>query len=138
MFEILSSNSKLSAALTVALVLYLAVLAPQLPAVVAGLFESSIFKMLVALCVVALLYNKNYGLAIVLAVAFLLSMTTVSRYRIAALNQELTGMPSSKEYSTDVELGPGNVASWSNNGKSSSIKIRGHTYQHDVDDVDQL
>jgi multisubunit Na+/H+ antiporter MnhF subunit len=136
--ESLRANSQVSTALTVALVVYLAALAPQLPPVLANMFESSLFKMLVLLALVALLYKENYVLAVIMAVAFLLSMNTVSRYRINALSQELTGMPSSKEYSTDVELGPGNIARWSNNGDTSSIQIRGHTYSHNVDEVDQL
>ncbi len=87
--SVLKTNTYVSSIVVLVITLYAALAAPSLPAWLAKLFESTTFKL--AFMVVLLLVN-NYSprVAILVAVAFMVSMQTLSKYRIYTMANELS------------------------------------------------
>lgn len=75
------NNQYFSAALSLFLVLYAGLAKPQLPDVVSGLFDNALFR-LVILFLVAYLSSRNAQVAILVAVAFVVSMNMLSEQRM--------------------------------------------------------
>lgn len=92
--SVLHSNPYVSGSVGLFLVLYAGMAAPKLPAQIAGLFENSLFKLLI-LSMVLVVRNYNPTLAILVAVGFVISMNTLSNYRIFAMANELDSIISS-------------------------------------------
>jgi hypothetical protein len=100
----LRANPYASAAVNLFLVLYAGLAAPSLPSGIASLFENSLFKLAILVAVIVLVQGKNLTTGILVAVGFVLSMGTLSRYRISTLASEmvnLTGTGSGKP--SDIE-----------------------------------
>jgi hypothetical protein len=76
------NNSYLTAALTVFLILYGALAAPKLPAFIANLFNSAIFRLL-CLFLIAWIASKNAQVAIIVAVVFTLVMSLLNTQQMA-------------------------------------------------------
>ncbi len=89
--SVLHTNSYVAGAVTLFLVLYGAMAAPALPPMVATLFENPVFKMLI-LMLVLVVRNYNPTMAILVAVGFVISMQTLSKYRIFTMANELSGL----------------------------------------------
>lgn len=86
--SVLHTNPYVSGALGLFLVMYAGMAAPALPASIAGLFENSLFKLAI-LSLVLIMRNYNPTLAILVAIGFVISMNTLSNYRIFAMASEL-------------------------------------------------
>jgi hypothetical protein len=95
--SILHTNPYVSGTVGLFLVMYAGLAAPQLPANIAALFENSIFKVAI-LSLVLILKNYNPSLSILVAVGFLVSMNTLSKYRIFAMATELDKINNSPLY----------------------------------------
>tara|TARA_B100000161_G_C33528363_1_gene404697 strand:- start:41 stop:751 length:711 start_codon:yes stop_codon:yes gene_type:complete len=68
-----------AAVVTLVIVLYAGLAAPKLPKSVAGLFKSKIFK-IVILSLIAYTSTKNVSVAVISAIALVVSMQTLSKY----------------------------------------------------------
>jgi len=82
------SNPYVSAFLTMFVILYAALAAPKLPVQVAALFDYTVFKIFV-LVMILFVYNYNRTVALVTAVAFFLSLQTLSRYKVNHVAQQV-------------------------------------------------
>lgn len=82
------ANPYVSAALTIFVLLYAGLAAPNLPPFIAALFESNIFKLLF-LFAILIVRNYNNTVAIIMALAFVLSLQTLQRYRVYGYAQDL-------------------------------------------------
>src|SRR3990172_9758772 len=86
--SILDKNEYVSAALTIFLILYAAIAAPQLPEYIAKLFGNPLFKLLI-IFLIAYSANKNPTVSIVAAIGLMVSIHTLNRIN---LNKGLTRM----------------------------------------------
>ena len=95
-------SDKVSAAvITLFLVLYGGLAAPKLPKSIANLFKSKLFKLII-LTFVAYTASKNASIAIITAVALVISMQTLSKYdRSDVVIQELEEKESEEEPITE-------------------------------------
>lgn len=75
-------NNYFSGALTVFLVLYGSMARPQLPEFVATLFETAVFRLLV-LALIAYISTKDLQVALLVAVAFTITMNLLGEQRVA-------------------------------------------------------
>ena len=91
--SVLHTNVYVSGVVTLFLVLYGAMAAPSLPVGLAALFENSLFKLLV-LVLVLVVRNYNPTMAVLVAIGFVISMQTLSKYRIFTMANELSGVVS--------------------------------------------
>jgi hypothetical protein len=82
------ANPYVSAALTIFVLLYAGLAAPNLPPYIAALFDSNIFKLLF-LFAILVVRNYNTTVAIIMALAFVLSLQTFQRYRVYGYAQGL-------------------------------------------------
>lgn len=82
------SNTYVTQGAGLLLILYAALAAPQLSAQVAGLFENSLVKLSI-LSMILISLNYNPTIAILMAIGFVISMNTLSNYRIFAMANEL-------------------------------------------------
>lgn len=123
--SVLRTNPYVSSSVSLFLVLYAGLAAPALPASVAGLFEHSVFKTLIMVLILVLLREKNFTTALLVAVGFMVSMSTLTRYRAHAMARDLGA-------GVDVQApsGPIEDAEWSaNEGDGvNHVKLRGHDY----------
>jgi type IV secretory pathway VirB3-like protein len=78
----LLKNDYVSASLSLFLALYAGLARPQLPAFIADLFENALFKILI-LTLVVYISSKNLQLALMIAVAFTITMNLLNEQRIA-------------------------------------------------------
>jgi len=76
------SNNYISAGLTLFLALYAGMAKPQLPEFVAQLFENPVFRMAI-LALVVYMSTRDLRMAIMVAVAFTLTMNLVNEQRIS-------------------------------------------------------
>jgi hypothetical protein len=136
--NVLRTNPYISSTLTLFLVLYAGLAAPQLPTFIAKLFEHAIFKMLILVSVLVLIQGRNYGMALMVAVGFVVSMNTLSRYHNFTLANHLFGSEVKK--TSDVEsssYGPDGQSvsesrdvKWQHNGDEHTVNLRGFQYTH--------
>lgn len=89
--SILYTNPYVASVVTLFLVLYAGLAAPALPASVAALFDHWWFKVLI-LFVVLIVRNYNPTVAILVAVGFMVSMQTLSKYHIFSMASEFSNM----------------------------------------------
>ena len=89
--SVLHTNAYVAGAVTLFLVLYGAMAAPALPPMIAMLFENPVFKMLI-LVLVLIIRNYNPTMAVLIAIGFVISMQTLSKYRIFTMANELSGI----------------------------------------------
>jgi len=90
------NNPYVNAALTIFLVLYAGLAAPNLPPFIAGLFDCALFKFLVLFLILAV---RNYSTTVALlgALGFILSIQTLGRYRLFQKASALLGRASGVE-----------------------------------------
>lgn len=86
--SVLHTNPYLSGAISVFLVLYASLAAPKLPPFIASMFENTLFKILIFFLILAV-RSYNPTVALLVAIGFLISMQTLSKYRIFAMAGEL-------------------------------------------------
>lgn len=86
--SVLHTNPYVYATLTIFLILYAGMAAPKLPPYIASLFENTIFKVLIMFLILAV-RNYNPTVALLVAVGFLISMQTLSKYRIFTMANDL-------------------------------------------------
>ena len=101
--SVLKTNTYVSAALVLFLVLYAGLAAPRLPAAVAALFEYNIFKALVMLGILVI-NQYNTTVAVLVAVGFLISLLTLSQYRLFAVASDVGAMKQAATQSTGKSL----------------------------------
>jgi hypothetical protein len=95
------SNIYINTSLKVFLGLYAALAAPRLPKMIADLFENTLFRIFVAF-VIVLLATKDEGLALMVAIAFIVSLFAINKNQLLAtelstsLPDELSWLPSAK------------------------------------------
>jgi hypothetical protein len=141
--SVLRTNPYVSSSVSLFLVLYAGLAAPSLPASVAGLFEHSVFKLLILTLVLVLLKGQNMTMALLVSIGFVVSMGTLSRYRVSAMANELSSLnPFAKRGPTHVsrdadpsfgpdgqsQSNPSNEAKWSSKDGVNRLNIRGYEY----------
>ena len=87
--SVLHTNVYVSGVVTLFLVLYGALAAPALPPIAARMFENQLFKFMI-LALVLVVRNYNPTMAMLIAVGFVISMQTLSKYRIFTMANELS------------------------------------------------
>lgn len=96
------SNIYINTSLKVFLGLYAALAAPRLPQMIQDLFSNTIFRIFVAFIIV-LLATKDEGLALMVAIAFVVTLFAISKNQLlatelsTALPGEMTWLPSAKQ-----------------------------------------
>lgn len=75
-------NEYLSTGLSLLLILYAGLARPQLPELIGSLFENQFFKVLV-LTLVVYISTQNLQLALIIAVAFMVTITLLSEQKVA-------------------------------------------------------
>jgi len=132
--SVLRTNPYISATTSLFLVLYAGLAAPALPASIAGLFEHSVFKLMILVMVLVLLKGKNVTLALLVSIGFVVSMGTLSRYRVYTMANELSSLNQSKH--KDQAYGPegqppaipSDVAKWKLDKGTNKLTIHGYEY----------
>lgn len=81
LLSVVDNNEYLSAALSLFLILYAGLAAPKLPEYIARLFDNPLFKLLVFF-LIAYSAKKNPTVAIIAAVGLMVSLHTLSRYKV--------------------------------------------------------
>lgn len=114
--SVLRTNPYVSSSVSLFLILYAGLAAPALPASVAGLFEHSVFKTLIMVLILVLLREKNFTTALLVAIGFMVSMTTLSRYRARAMVTEFGSNNKDTEWSANQGEG------------TNRVTLRGHEY----------
>lgn len=97
--SILDRNEYVSAALTIFLILYAGLAAPQLPEYVANLFDNPLFKLLI-LFLIAYSANKNPTVSVIAAIGLMISIHTLNRIK---LNKGLLAMMAMQEQAAAEE-----------------------------------
>lgn len=95
LLAIVFANQYASTALTMFLVLYAGLAAPNLPPILAGLFDNPLFKLLV-LFLILVVRNYSPTVALLTVVAFAISMQALNRYKMFGLAQNLGNMMQSQ------------------------------------------
>jgi len=96
------SNVYINTSLKVFLALYAALAAPNLPSTLRNLFDNTIFRIFWAFLII-LIATKDTGLALMLAVAFVVTLYSINKYKLmntdlsVSAPGELSWLPSSKE-----------------------------------------
>lgn len=85
------SNSYVTGALVVVLVLYASQYAPTLPSYVSNLFDSNVAKLILLLLLVVVVGKQSFGVGLVVALAFLFVVFLLKKYNL------------SNEFMADVE-----------------------------------
>jgi hypothetical protein len=144
--SVLRTNKYVSSSITLVLVLYASLAAPVLPARIAGLFEHSVVKVLFMVAILVLLKVQNITHALLLAICFVVSLITLSRYRVVTMANELNALSplsprgSPQEHEPSASFGPdgqrpqvpSEVATWSSKNGINRLSIRGYDYaEHD-------
>lgn len=143
--SVLRTNPYVSASTSLFLVLYAGLAAPALPASVAGLFENSVFKILILVAVLVLLKGQNITTALLVAIGFVISMNTLSQYRVSAMASELSASKNDPSPApvptpvptTDPSLGPDgtaptgpiDVVEWSLKDGNNRLRLHGYDYE---------
>lgn len=86
--SVLHTNQYVSATVSIFLILYASLAAPKLPPFIASLFENTLFKVLIFFLILAV-RSYNPTVALLVAIGFLISLQTLSKYRIFAMAGEL-------------------------------------------------
>lgn len=144
--SVVKTNPYLSGAITLFLILYASLAAPALPASVAGLFEHSVFKLAILTLILMLLRNQDFTTAMFVAIAFVVSLSTLSKYRVFSMASELSvGSRSGSEVSSFLPKSPNKAygpdglptvdpveeSRYTSDGGHHETRLRGHDYAHD-------
>lgn len=117
------SNPYAAGALQLFLVLYAGMAAPSLPPFLARLFENGLFK--VGILALVLIVNKyNTAVALLTAVGFMLSMSTLSKYRVFQLASDV----SNGQYSGDPRVGTDRTSSKQNHNQLNPGRPNGRMF----------
>ncbi len=84
----LFSNPYVAALFSIMVIFYAGLAAPQLPAPIANLFDFTLFKMFI-LALILFVNNYNQTIAILVAVAFFLSLQTLSQLKIGNMAKHM-------------------------------------------------
>jgi hypothetical protein len=139
----LRTNKYASTSTSLFLVLYAGLAAPDLPPSIAALFEHGLFKFFILALVTIFLKNGDPTTAILVAIGFVISMGTLSRYRIFTMANtmarnglgRLTGQ--NEEDDTDKsafgpngtkQKGPSDTATWESKAGTNNVTLRGFSY----------
>lgn len=119
------SNNYISAGLTLFLALYAGMAKPQLPEFVAQLFENPVFRMAI-LALVVYMSTRDLRMAIMVAVAFTLTMNLVNEQRIsegfmAGIQENIVGQMGGGENSEDTGSSDGTEDTESVDDEISSL-----------------
>lgn len=120
LLSVLRTNPYVSGATTLFLVLYAGLAAPALPSSIVGLFEHSVFKFLVMVMVLALVKGKDYRVALLVVIGFVVSMATLSRYRAYSMGRDLG--------TSGSNVGDRERSVWSSKDGVNHLNIRGYSY----------
>lgn len=101
--SVVRTNPYISGVLTLVLILYAGLAAPALPSQVAKLFDNSVVKMSILVLIVMLVRNQDFSTALLVALAFMLSVNTLSHYRMFDMAAESASRSSP---SVDAVAGP--------------------------------
>jgi hypothetical protein len=96
-------NEHVSSALSLFLVLYAGMAAPQLPERVARLFENTLFRILIFF-LIAYTARKNASVAAIAAVGLMVSLQTLNRYDINRSLNKVVGEETVVEQPKDVSI----------------------------------
>jgi hypothetical protein len=98
------TNPYVTAVVTLFIVLYAGMAAPDLPDFLTNLFDFALFKMLV-LTLILLINNYSPTIAIVMAVGFFLSLQALSRFRLRQMAADVLSLRRNK-----AETGEGDAS----------------------------
>jgi hypothetical protein len=132
--SVLRTNQYLSAIVTLLLILYAGLAAPALPPQIAMLFDYSVVKILMLALMLVLLRGQNFGIALLFAIGFVVSMNTLSHYRMFGMVHDVastmaSSQPMVKPYA-EVVPGPISTVTWQSEGDEHKVQLRGFTYEH--------
>ena len=141
--SILKTNDYLSGFITLFLVLYAGLAAPALPHNIAVLFDYNLVKIIMLTLILIFLRGQKPGIALLLAISFIISMHTLSTYKtfshihdMAAVHKadvvrvkHATGVAHEThvKHSVAPEVDHTDVK-WSSENGTSMIKIHGEVY----------
>lgn len=94
LLSVLDKNQYISAALTIFLIVYASMAAPQLPEYIARLFDNMWFKLLI-LFLIAYSAQRNPTIAIIAAIGLMVTLQVLNRYKF---NEMLMGYIKAKEH----------------------------------------
>lgn len=97
--SVIDNNPYLSTSLSLFLVLYAGLAAPQLPEYVARMFDNQLFKLLIFF-LVAYSSRKNPTIAIIAAVGLMVSLHTLTKFKV---NRQLASMIFAQEAEAEAE-----------------------------------
>lgn len=83
------ANPYISAILLIIVIMYAGMAAPVLPKWMAHLFDYTVFKILI-LALILFVFNFNPSLAIIMAIAFFITLQTLSRWKLNDFAGEVT------------------------------------------------
>jgi hypothetical protein len=143
--SILKTNEYLAGFITLFLVLYAGLAAPALPHNVASMFDYTAVKIVMLSLILIFLRGQKPGIALLLAVSFIISMHTLSTYKtfshiheMAAVHKSdvvrvkhAAGVPHDThvKHSVAPEVDHTDVK-WSSQDGTSMVKIHGEVYVH--------
>jgi len=91
--SVIDNNEYLSSALSLFLILYAGLAAPQLPEYVARLFDNPLFKLLIFF-LIAYSAQKNPTVAIIASIGLMVSLHTLTRFKV---NRQMVSMVAAEE-----------------------------------------
>ena len=118
LFKTLDSDKIVSSVLSLFLVLYGGLAAPKLPNSIAKLFKNTIFRLLV-LSLVVYMSSKDTATSILIVVAFVISMQTLSYQET---KKTLTKVKKTLKKSVTVKRGPATVEKFSKCNKAFDVE----------------
>jgi len=119
------ANQYVTAVVTIIIVVYGSMAAPELPDFLVRLFDFTLFKMLV-LTLILLVNNYSPTVAIVMAVAFFLSLQTLSRYHLRQMAADVLSLRRNKaDNEGEVEVATPEEVMDYNRGPDSYAQVSG-------------
>jgi hypothetical protein len=134
--KVLKPNKFVSTGITLSLIMYAGIIAPSLPAKIAVLFGNSLFKFVYLMVVLLLVSQKQYTHAILAAVAFIVSLSTLSKYNTyTKANSMSKGQsdPIADLANSDVDVNAVSdiTTNWHSSKGKSTVTLRGNDYDFD-------
>ena len=132
--SVIRTNPYLSGIITVFLILYAGMAAPALPPQIAVLFEYNIVKIFLLALMLILLRGQSPGLALLLAIGFVISLHTLSTYRMFGMIHDVAVTAAASDNGAEthakVEPGPNSTVTWECSKDNINLQIRGETFEH--------
>ena len=129
--SVIRTNPYLSGFITLFLVLYAGLAAPSLPANIAVLFEHNLTKIVFMSLMLILLRGQNTGMALLLAMGFIISMNTLSTHRTFNKVHDMA-----KSFADDLSTPDISKTRWTSDGSTHTVQLRGNVYEYK--DVENL